>query len=592
MSMNYWQKRQEKANKDISDKTIEDIEKQLKKYYSSAMKRTIADFEATYNKMLDAVKDGREPTPADLYKLDQYWQMQAQLKQEMQKLGDKEIELLSKKFEEQWNDIYKSSALPSDKAFRTISTGNAKQMINSAWLADGKTFSQRIWGNTERLVETLNEQLVHCVVTGKKPTELKRLLQERFNVSYNRADTLVKTEVAHIETAAAAQRYKDYGLEKYEFLGRDEHDIGCACKKLNGKQFFYSEMQIGKNAPPLHPNCRCAIIPVIEDDELDFDYETKKFGGYTHHCQQCGNVFDTKFPYENVCPKCGAKTDESTFLYKDAQGNRKEYTWDEEKAMRQLEKDRKAYEERKEDELQRIKIEQRRITARMRADVKTDRGLSLDDAVSTAPFQRQLAAAKETDGEFVYYHHQCPMCGRWFDSTAENKKKCPICGSKIDGTKKTKVEILKRKCKECGKLFDVPKDHRDRKYCEDCMNDLMTSDAAMYLKKHGYTEKGITEALTDERVGFFFRKELRKDGYDMYNEYIKRHPEEKEHIDSITNILDYEKHFFVCIDCGEVFFVENTKNNAAKRCPDCQAEYRRKYKAEKERERRKKRKNN
>ncbi len=266
---NYWIDRQDKANKARADKTIKDIEKQLKKYYSSAMKRTLADFEATYNKLLETVEEGREATPADLYKLDQYWQMQAQLKNEMQKLGDKEIALLSKQFEDEWIDIYKGIHLPSDNAFSTVSVGNAKAMINASWLADGKSFSQRIWGNTERLVETLNEQLVHCVITGKKPTELKKLLQERFNISYNRADTLVRTEVAHIETAAAAQRYKDYGLEKYEFLGRDEHDIGCACKKLNGKTFFYSEMQVGKNAPPLHPNCRCAIIPVIDNEELE-----------------------------------------------------------------------------------------------------------------------------------------------------------------------------------------------------------------------------------------------------------------------------------------------------------------------------------
>lgn len=274
MSMNYWQKRQDRINKARADKTIEDVDVQLKKYYSNAMKRTIADFEATYNKMLEAVEDGREPTPADLYRLDAYWQMQAQLKNEMQKLGDKEAALLSKEFEEEWIDIYNGIALPSDDAFSTISTANAKQMINSSWLADGKTFSQRIWGNTEKLVETLNEQLIHCVITGKKPTELVKLLEERFDVSYKQAKTLVKTEVAHIETAAAAQRYKDYGLDKYEFLGRDEHDIGCACKRLNGKEFLYSEMVIGKNAPPLHPNCRCAIIPVI--DEIIMEDQNKK----------------------------------------------------------------------------------------------------------------------------------------------------------------------------------------------------------------------------------------------------------------------------------------------------------------------------
>lgn len=277
MSNNYWAKRQERIQTAIADKTIEETEKQLKKYYAQAMKSIISDFERVYDKIQLAVEDGREPTPADLYKLDQYWQMQGQLRKELQKLGDKENALLSKKFEAEWNDIYKATALPSDKAFSTISKQGAKQMINSVWLADGKTFSQRVWGNIDKLTETLNDKLTECIVSGKKPTELKRMLMERFNVSYSQANTLVRTETANIQTEAAAQRYKDYGIEKYEFLGREEHDIGCKCKELNGKVFLLSEKKAGVNAPPMHPNCRCCIIPVIDNNELEEDImEDKK----------------------------------------------------------------------------------------------------------------------------------------------------------------------------------------------------------------------------------------------------------------------------------------------------------------------------
>lgn len=265
--MSYWANRLARAQEAITKKNTKQIEKQLAKYYSLAMKRVISDFESTYNKLLTTIEEGKQPTPADLYKLDKYWQMQGQLKQEMQKLGDREIILLSKKFEKQWIDVYNSIALPSNVAFSTIDEAVAKQMINSIWLSDGKTFSQRIWKNIEKLTETLNDKLIECVVSGKKTTELKNLLQERFNVSYNQANTLVRTETANIQVQAAAQRYKDYGLTKYEFLGRDEHDIGCQCKKLNGQVFYFSEMQPGKNAPPLHPNCRCDIMPVIEDNE-------------------------------------------------------------------------------------------------------------------------------------------------------------------------------------------------------------------------------------------------------------------------------------------------------------------------------------
>ena len=258
--MNYWQERMANAQNAISTKTTKQIEKQLRKYYAAAAKRTIEDFESTYNKLLAQKADGKDITPADLYRLDKYWEAQRQLRQQLQKLGEKKISLLTKYFELNFFDIYHSIAIPGLKAFNTIDNKLVNQLINSVWVADGRTFSQRVWNNIDRLVETLNEQLVYTVVTGKKTTELKNLLQERFNISYRRADTLVRTELAHIQTEAAKKRYEDYGIQYIEVLV-DADDRTCdECKALIGKKFPIHA------APPLpvHPNDRCAIIPVID----------------------------------------------------------------------------------------------------------------------------------------------------------------------------------------------------------------------------------------------------------------------------------------------------------------------------------------
>lgn len=265
---NYWQDRLTRQQNAISNKSIKQTEKQLRKYYRAAARRCIEDFEATYDKLLATIADGREPTPADLYKLDKYWQMQGQLRNELQKLGDREIALLSRAFEANFFEIYYSIDLPNITAYNTISKEAAAQLINSVWLADGKTYSQRVWGSIDKLVDTLNENLLHCVISGKKTTELKQLLQQRFNVTYNAADTIVRTEIAHIQTQAAAQRYKDYGLTKYKYLaGSDKRtckDGSSNCHDLDGKVFTYAEMREGVNAPPMHPRCRCTIVPVID----------------------------------------------------------------------------------------------------------------------------------------------------------------------------------------------------------------------------------------------------------------------------------------------------------------------------------------
>ena len=146
------------------------------------------------------------------------------------------------------------------EAFSTLDTAMVQQMINSIWVADGKTFSQRIWDNTERLVETLNEQLILTVASGKKTTELKNLLQERFGISYRRADTLVRTELCHIQTKAAQKRYEDYGIEYVEVLVDEDKKTCEKCKALKGKKFpVYSTPPL-----PVHPNERCALVPVID----------------------------------------------------------------------------------------------------------------------------------------------------------------------------------------------------------------------------------------------------------------------------------------------------------------------------------------
>lgn len=268
--MNYWAERLVKSQEKMTNKNVRQTEKQLRNYYRRTMKDVLGQFESTYNKLLSTIEDGKTPTPADLYKLDTYWQMQGQLRRELQALGDKQYVLLSKNFELHFFDIYYSFAIPGEEAFNTISTEGAKQMLAAIWCADGKTWSQRIWENIERLQETLNEGLIECVITGKKPTELKKQLQERFGVSYSRADTLVRTEMAHIQTQAAKQRYEDYGLKEYEILGNDDDTCGnhsVDCHEMDGKRFLYSEMTPGKNAPPFHPNCKCCIVPVVNIKE-------------------------------------------------------------------------------------------------------------------------------------------------------------------------------------------------------------------------------------------------------------------------------------------------------------------------------------
>lgn len=262
MNNTYWLNRMLDVQKKVSNHNIDQVNIQLKKLYSRAATQTLDDFESTYNKILRDASAGRTPSPADLYKLDKYWKMQADLDIRLTKLGDKTSKVFSKAFEKQYINVYQQLSMNA-KDFSNLDSGTAKQVINQIWCADGRHWSDRIWTNKQVLLDSLNDELINCVLTGKSSAKLSIGLQNKFNVSYHRASTVAQTEIAHIETQSAKQRYMDYGITKYTFHAGMDCRTCDECSELDGKEFLLADMRPGENAPPIHPNDRCCIIPVV-----------------------------------------------------------------------------------------------------------------------------------------------------------------------------------------------------------------------------------------------------------------------------------------------------------------------------------------
>ena len=257
--MSYWEDRAAQAQAALAEKTTKQIERQLRKYYTRAAKQVMADFEATYDKLINTVGVGNKPTPADLYKLDRYWQLQGQIKEQLQLLNSRQIKALTKAFEENFFDVYYSIGIEGLAAYSTLDTAAVKEVINQIWCADGNNWKQNIWKNTDKLAQTLNDELITCVASGKNTSELKHMLAERFKVSYSRADTLVETELTHIRTQASRQRYLDNGIQEVK-VWADYDERRCkACGDLHE-----TIHPIGAAMPiPAHPRCRCTILPII-----------------------------------------------------------------------------------------------------------------------------------------------------------------------------------------------------------------------------------------------------------------------------------------------------------------------------------------
>lgn len=138
-------------------------------------------------------------------------------------------------------------------------------ILNSSF--QSATFSERIWGNLEYLKSSLDRLLVRAITQGKNPRDIARELRGLFESSKYEAERLIRTESARVQTAIQEKSYLEYEVESYEYIA--EPTACKLCLPLNGKIFRTSDMQVGKNASPMHANCRCSTAPRVDREAVE-----------------------------------------------------------------------------------------------------------------------------------------------------------------------------------------------------------------------------------------------------------------------------------------------------------------------------------
>ena len=130
------------------------------------------------------------------------------------------------------------------------------------------------------------------MIQGKNPRVLAREIQKTFGASASNAERLMRTELARVQTEAQRQSFLANGFEEYTF----HVNRGCcsACADLDGKHFKIKDMMPGKNAPPMHPNCRCSVSAYEDDTEYEAWLDFLDKGGTTEEWEARRNDTGTE----------------------------------------------------------------------------------------------------------------------------------------------------------------------------------------------------------------------------------------------------------------------------------------------------------
>lgn len=309
--MSYWTERQEQL-KQSAEKSEAALKKRLEKFYDAEFKRLdkeIAAYYQTYGyenvieyrQLLQSLSDEDRtllmermddfaekypqyanlmPVRESIYKLDRLQGLQYSVfmtEAEIAGYTNEQIEAYLRRLSQQGLN-YGMETLGFGKNFYSINDDIVRQFVDVPW-CNGENFSTRIWNDTNRLAQYLNQDIAQGFARGDSYDKLVRNLRQRFrNVNRKNAYRLVFTEGTYVMAESSMQPFiQDF--DKYHTSPVLDGKTCSICRGMRHETFLMSERQPGVNFPPLHPNCRDSWEVVVDDWDAWMDEYVRKHGG-------------------------------------------------------------------------------------------------------------------------------------------------------------------------------------------------------------------------------------------------------------------------------------------------------------------------
>ena len=162
-------------------------------------------------------------------------------------------------------EIQRASGIGS--AFSRIDERKIEKVLAKPWAADGKNFSERIWGQDRtQLLYQLENRFSQGMIRGESPQKIIKDIQKALNSSEYATRRLVMTESAFFASASRKETYNKLEVKQYKILAVLDTKTSTVCRDMDGKVFDVKDYQPGLNANPFHANCRTTTAPYFNDE--------------------------------------------------------------------------------------------------------------------------------------------------------------------------------------------------------------------------------------------------------------------------------------------------------------------------------------
>lgn len=177
------------------------------------------------------------------------------------------------------------------KSFYAINAAVVKQFVDVPW-CNGENFSTRIWNDTRKLAQYLNQDIAQGFARGDSYDKLVRQLRKRFsNVNRRDAYRLIFTEGTYVMAESSMQPFTE-DFERYRLSLVMDGRTCPICRSLARQVFEIKDRQPGVNFPPIHPWCRCSWEIVVDDWDKWIDDYVAKHPGETKRAETVAKRVD------------------------------------------------------------------------------------------------------------------------------------------------------------------------------------------------------------------------------------------------------------------------------------------------------------
>ena len=167
-------------------------------------------------------------------------------------------------------------SLVNDKAV-AWANDRAAELVGMKWVDGELVENPNVeWCITQSTRDMIRRDVTEAIQDGLSNNELADTLEENYAFSAERAEVIARTETAFADMNGNMLTYKEakkLGIDikkKWHTAGDASVSQDCIDNSNQGAIDLGIAFQSGAQMPPDHPNCRCTILPIIDEDQQSY----------------------------------------------------------------------------------------------------------------------------------------------------------------------------------------------------------------------------------------------------------------------------------------------------------------------------------